>query len=498
MSGAEFDESVQRAAAGFERAGVQAGDCVALFLRNDLSFLIASRAVGWVGACAVPVNWHLAGEELSYILDDCEASVLIVHADLWYRVQANIPSHINCIVVETSLDLRDAYNLNEDLCRVPAGLTVWSDWLASTAPITTPARIGPSSMIYTSGTTGHPKGVRRPTPSPQEVKQVIEFRSRVYGCRAGVRGIVPGPLYHSAPNAYAMQSTGIGELIVIMPKFNPEEFLRLIETYQLTGAIMVPIMFIRLLKQYEQLREKYDLSSMEFIIHAAAPCPIDVKRRMIEWFGPVINEFYGSTESGAVTACSSKQALANLGTVGKVVPEADIRILDNDGIILPPGKIGEIYSRFDLYGNFDYNKRPDERSKIDIDRHITSGDMGYLDEEGFLYIVDRAKDLVISGGVNIYPAEIEAVLHSHPMVKDCAVFGIPDDEFGESLMAVIEPDENADPDPRTIQAFLREHLANFKIPRSIEFARNLPREDSGKIFKRRIRDAYWEGTGRNI
>jgi len=282
-----------------------------------------------------------------------------------------------------------------------------------------------------------------------------------------------------------------------VPRFDAEDTLRLIEDYKLTGAIMVPIMFIRMLKLSEDVRHKYDLSSLEFIIHAAAPCPADVKKAMIEWFGPVINEFYGSTESNAVTALNSEQALAKPGSVGKTVEEADIRILDENGNILPSNTIGEIYSRFPLL-DFTYHGKPEARAEIDQDGYITSGDMGYMDEDGYLFIADRAKDMVISGGVNIYPAEIEAVLHNYPGLKDCAVFGIPDEEFGESVMAVLEVEPGNSISIDHVKSFLREHLAGFKVPRFIEIGKDLPREDSGKIFKRRLRDKYWENSGRKI
>jgi len=498
MSPAEFDDAVLRAASGLKAAGVDQDDCVAIFLQNDIPFLIASQAAGRLGAYAVPVNWHLAGEELTYILNDCEAKILVIHANLWHRVKADIPDNIPCVIVEFSEDMRALFNLSHEECAVPAGQINWADWLAEMEPITEAPKMAPSSMLYTSGTTGHPKGVRRALPTPEVAKAAVDFRSRNYGCRKGVRSVIPGPLYHSAPNSYAIQSARIGELVVIMPRYDSEEFLRLVDTYKLTGAVMVPIMFIRLLKLPEEVRQKYDLSSMEFVIHAAAPCPVDVKRQIIDWFGPVINEFYGSTESGAVTLCTSEHSLAYPGTVGKVVAEADMRILDENGNILPPGQIGEIYTRFDMYQAFDYNKRSDERAKIDIDGYITSGDMGYINEEGYVFIADRAKDMVISGGVNIYPAEIEAVLHNFPHVKDCAVFGIPDEEFGESLLAVVEPDGETELQTDAIIAYLREHLAGYKVPRRIEFGRDLPREDSGKIFKRRLRDAYWQEAGRTI
>jgi long-chain acyl-CoA synthetase len=257
-------------------------------------------------------------------------------------------------------------------------------------------------------------------------------------------------------------------------------------------------MFIRLLKLPEDVRRKFDVSSLKFIIHAAAPCPHDVKRAMIEWWGPVINEFYGSTESSAVTLANSADTLAKPGTVGRAVEGAELRILDDDGRILPAGEVGEIFTRFAELPDFTYHNKPDERAKIDRDGFITSGDVGYLDADGYLFLCDRKRDMVISGGVNIYPAEIEAVLHAMPGVKDCAVFGIPDAEFGEKLMAVVEPADTAALSPGEVQAYLRGHLADYKVPKAIKIARNLPREDSGKIFKRRLRDPYWQKEGRRI
>lgn len=493
----EFDEDIRRAAGGFSSLGVESGDCVGIFMRNDIPFLTANRAASYVGAYAVPINWHLAGEELTYILEDCGAKILVIHADLWVRVRDAIPLSTRCLVVETPLDIAGAYGINADTCQVPETQLSWDSWLANQAPLSEPPVSGPSSMLYTSGTTGHPKGVCRVPLNGQGAAELRDFRSRVYGCAPRARCLVPGPLYHSAPNGYALQASRISDLLVIMPRFEGEEVLRLIEAYRLTAAMMVPIMFIRLLKLPEDTRNAFDLSSLEFIIHAAAPCPADIKQKMIEWFGPVINEFYGSTESSAVTACNSEQALAKPGSVGQVVPEADIRILDEAGNVLPQNRIGEIYTRFPLM-DFTYNGQPAARAAIERDGYITSGDMGYLDEDGYLFIADRVKDMVISGGVNIYPAEIESVLHNYPGIKDCAVFGVPDDEFGESLMAVLEAEEPETFSVACLQTYLREHLAGFKVPRTVEIAADLPREDSGKIFKRRLRDFYWQEAGRRI
>ncbi|MDO6459678.1 acyl-CoA synthetase [Granulosicoccaceae sp. 1_MG-2023] len=497
LSHEDFQDHIRRAAAGLQKLGVEKGDCVAIFMRNDIPFLTASHAANHIGAFAVPVNWHLAGEELRYILDDCAARVLVIHADLWRRVHEAIPQGIRCLVVETPDDLAVPFGLDAAACKVPDGMTDWQSWLDDQQALSSPPQAGLSSMLYTSGTTGHPKGVRRNALDAQQAAIMRDFRSRVYGCAPGARCVVPGPLYHSAPNGYSMQASKVSDLLVIVPRFDSESFLSLIEEYRLTASIMVPIMFIRMLKLPDAVRLKYDISSMTFIIHVAAPCPPDIKRRMIEWFGPVINEFYGSTESGAVVTCNSEQALAKPGTVGKVVPEADVRILDEQGRQLPPNTVGEIYSRFPIH-DFTYNGKPEARAEIDRDGYITSGDMGYMDEDGFLFIADRVKDMVISGGVNIYPAEIESVLHNYPGIRDCAVFGVPDEEFGESVMAVLETEPEVSLSIDELRSYLRAHLAGFKVPRQIEIGQDLPREDSGKIFKRRLRDRYWQEAGRRI
>jgi long-chain acyl-CoA synthetase len=283
-----------------------------------------------------------------------------------------------------------------------------------------------------------------------------------------------------------------------MPRFEPEELLHLIERERIDTIFMVPTMFIRLLKLPEAVRRKYDVSSLRHVIHAAAPCPADVKRAMIEWWGPVIYEFYGSTESGAVTFATSEDALKKPGTVGRITPGAELRFVGEDGRVLEQGEIGEIYSRIAAHPDFTYHNKPEKRAEIEREGFITSGDVGYIDSDGYVFLCDRKRDMVISGGVNIYPAEIEAVLHSVAGVKDCAVFGIPDAEFGEVLMAVIEPQAGAKLDLAEIRAHLKASLADYKVPKHIEMQAGLPREDSGKIFKRRLRDPYWEREGRRI
>jgi long-chain acyl-CoA synthetase len=284
----------------------------------------------------------------------------------------------------------------------------------------------------------------------------------------------------------------------MMPRFDAEELLRLIEAERIDTVFMVPTMFIRLLKLPEALRKKYDTSSLRHVIHAAAPCPADVKRAMIQWWGPVVYEYYGSTESSALTFANSADALNKPGTVGKVLDGVELRFLGEDGDPLPQGEIGEIYSKVAANPDFTYHNKPEKRAEIERDGFITSGDVGYIDADGYVFICDRKRDMVISGGVNIYPAEIEAALHAVAGVHDCAVFGIPDDEFGEALMAVVEPQAGVTLDVASIRAQLKASLADYKVPKHVEILKSLPREDSGKIFKRRLRDPYWERAGRRI
>lgn len=356
----------------------------------------------------------------------------------------------------------------------------------------------PANMIYTSGTTGHPKGVRRHAPTPEQVAASEPTRAMIYGLKSGARGLLPGPLYHSAPNSFGLRAGRLGGALVLMPRFEPEQFLALIEAEKVDTIFMVPTMFIRLMKLPQAVREKYDMSSLRHVIHAAAPCPADVKRAMIEWWGPVIHEFYGSTEAGAVTLANSQDALDKPGTVGKVAPWAEMRVAGDDGRWLGQGEIGEIYSRIAANPDFTYHNKPEKRAEIERDGFITSGDVGYIDADGYVFICDRKRDMVISGGVNIYPAEIEAALHAIPGVHDCAVFGIPDQEFGEALMAVVEPQPGVTLDIASVRARLKTKLADYKVPKHLEITADLPREDSGKIFKRRLRDPYWAKAGRSI
>jgi long-chain acyl-CoA synthetase len=497
-SHAEVADRADRIASGLQKLGVRPGDSVCMLMRNDIAFLEAAYAAMRLGAYGVPINWHFKPEEIEYILKDSGTSVLIGHADMLHGLREAVPAGITVLSVPTPPEVLSSYKIDPDHLATPDFATDMESWLSQHQPYDGPAVPQPQNMIYTSGTTGHPKGVRRDAPTPEQTAAAERMRAMIYGLKPGARALLPGPLYHSAPNSFGIRSGRLGGVLVLMPRFDAEEFLRLIERDKIDTIFMVPTMFIRLMKLPEAVRSKYDMSSLRHVIHAAAPCPADVKRAMIDWWGPVIHEFYGSTESGAVTFATSEDALKKPGTVGKISPGAELRFIGEDGRVLPAGHIGEIYSRIAANPDFTYHNKPEKRIEIDRDGFITSGDVGYIDADGYVFICDRKRDMVISGGVNIYPAEIEAVLHAIPGVHDCAVFGIPDAEFGEALMAVVEPQPCAALDAEDVRARLKGSLADYKVPRHIEIRSELPREDSGKIFKRRLRDPYWEQAGRKI
>jgi long-chain acyl-CoA synthetase len=495
---AEVADRVARIAGGLHQLGVKQGDCVCILMRNDIAFIETAYAAMRLGAYGVPVNWHFKVEEINYILRDSGTSVLVGHADMLHQLREAIPTGVTVLSVPTPPEILKTYKIDPDARGKPDFAIEFESWLAEQQPYDGPVVPQPSNMIYTSGTTGNPKGVRRNAPTPEQAAAAEGMRAMIYGLKPGARALLPGPLYHSAPNSFGLRAGRLGGVLVIMPRFDPEEFLRLIEAQRIDTIFMVPTMFIRLMKLPEEVRRKYDVSSLRHVIHAAAPCPPDVKRAMIEWWGPVIYEFYGSTESGAVTFANSEDALKKPGTVGKISPGAELRFVGEDGRVLPPGAIGEIYSCIAVQPDFTYHNKPGKRAEIERDGFITSGDVGYIDADGYVFICDRKRDMVISGGVNIYPAEIETVLHAVPGVHDCAVFGIPDDEFGEALMAVVEPQPGVTLDVADIRKQLKEQLADYKVPKHVEIQQNLPREDSGKIFKRRLRDPYWERAGRRI
>lgn len=496
---ADLDKTIAKAVSGFTELGLGEGSAVALMMRNDIAFFEAAVAANGAGANTVPINWHLKAAEAGHILHDSGAAALVCHRDLLPQIASEIPRGLPTFVVETPAEIARAYNLGPAPCPDSIQLLPWSDWVEAHRPFEgAPGRGG--SMIYTSGTTGTPKGVVRPRPDPAHLAAMDRISATTYGLKPddGIVVLMNGPMYHSAPYSYAMLAFRHRCSIVLQPRFDPEDLLRLIEQHRVTHMHMVPTMFVRLLRLPEETRRRYDLSSLRFIVHGAAPCPPEVKQAMIRWWGPVINEYYGSTETGIPVWHASEEALRKPGTVGRAIEGGIVRIFDPEGCALPPGEVGEIYVRQTALLDFTYHGNAAARTEVGREGLVTVGDVGYLDEDGYLFLCDRKRDLVISGGVNIYPAEIEAVLIAMPGVRDCAVFGIPDDEYGEQLCACIEPETGSSLDAMAVQEFLGARLANYKVPKLVRFLEALPREDSGKIFKRRLREPYWTGRPRKI
>jgi long-chain acyl-CoA synthetase len=476
-------------------AGVEHGDRVGIVLRNEPTFLAISAACSQMGAVAVPINWHSRGRELEHVLSHSGASAVFVHSDLVATVEEVLPETVPLIEVpvppETAARYGDAPATGRH--------ALLDDWIAAARPRADAAASARMSLIYTSGTTGLAKGVMREAMGAEESQQVAAATLAAMGLRPGMRTLITAPMYHAAPNAQAVFALALGIELTIMPRFEPEEFLRLLEAQRITHAQTVPTMFVRLLDLPDEVRGRYDLSSLECVVHAAAPCPVHVKRRMIEWLGPVILEYYGATEIGIVVACDSHEWLAHEGTVGKPLGNADIHVFGPAGELLAPGETGEVYIRPPGYWpGFTYLDQEDRRREIDRDGYITIGDIGRVDEDGYLYLSDRARDMVISGGANIYPAEIEACLLELEGVRDVAVFGIPDDDFGEAVAAHVEAEPTAGLTAAAVRDHVGSRLSGYKVPKVVVFDDNLPREETGKIFKRRIRQRYWQDAGRNI
>ncbi len=500
MTQAQLLENVARAATGFSAAGIGFEDTVAIMLRNDYPFFEASMAANSLGAHAVPINWHFQSEEAGYILRDSQAKALVIHADLLPQIRCGIPPGVQVYVVQTPAEIQKAYGIVAEQCEVPQGAVSWEDWLCAQQPQNLAPPPPPSSMIYTSGTTGHPKGVRREPFTQETTAKFVEMVAFAFGLNpdGNFRTVITGPMYHAAPNAYALWAAKNGGFCILQPRFDAEELLQQIERYRITHLHMVPTMFVRLLKLPDEVKKKYDLSSLEFVVHAAAPCAPDVKRQMIDWWGPVINEYYGGSETGAVVFHTSEEALRKPGTVGRAIKNGTVRIYDGEGNQLAANQVGEVYLWLEGFPDFTYNGADEKRQQAEREGLVCIGDVGYLDEDGYLFLCDRKHDLVISGGVNIYPAEIEAALIGMPGINDCAVFGIPDEEFGEALCAYIEPEAGRELSKDEVSGYLSTRLARYKVPKLIEFSKALPREDSGKIFKRKLRAPYWESTGRQI
>lgn len=484
---AQIDAEATRVASGFTAAGVVSGGTVAIMMRNDFPFFTATLAASMIEATATPINWHFTAKEAAYLLGDCAARILVVHADIWWKIGPDIPLQVldgmTIVAVPTPEDIARAYGIPAAACRVPEGVLDWTDWTMRQPEWSGPPPKPQSAMIYTSGTTGQPKGVRRLGPTP------ITRRGNYNSFVEGAQNLVVTPMYHSAPSRNALGAFYTGGEIVLQPRFDAEQFLALVARHRISHVFIVPTMMVRLLKLPPEVRARYDVSSLDHVVHAGAPCPPEVKRQIIDWWGPVIYEYYGGTETGAVTYCSSRESIERPGTVGRAVPDATIRILDKDGNECSTNVPGEVFCRLHVMPDFTYHGQPEERARIERHGLITCGDIGYLDADGYLFLTDRKSDMVISGGVNIYPAQIEAVLISHPDILDCAVFGLPDDDLGETVAVALLPVEGRKVSSRDVQGFLADKIAHYMIPRLAITLSELPRDASGKMFKRKLRES---------
>jgi long-chain acyl-CoA synthetase len=480
-----------RIAGGLATLGVGAGDRVAVVLRNELEFVEVTVGAGLLGAVPVPVNWHWREEEVGYLLADSGSRVAFVHSDLVPVLEAARPDGVPLIEVAPTPALATAFGLAGDALRPTGRHAELDSWLAAQPAWEGPPVLAPMGMIYTSGTTGVPKGIVRAQQDEEQRGRLTALVFEAFGLNPALRTLIPAPLYHSAPNVHMTVSAAAGIDLTLMPRFDPEEFCRLVQQRRIQHAQMVPTMFVRLLALPERVRAGYDMSSLVAVVHAAAPCPPALKQGMIDWLGPIIQEYYGSSETGIVVACDSAQALAHPGTVGRACQDGDVHILDAAGAVLPPGQVGGVYLRTpSCWPDFSYHGAAEKRRAMERDGYVTVGDVGYLDAEGYLYLTDRAIDMVISGGVNIYPAEIEACLSGLPGVRDVAVFGIPDAEYGEALAAHVDADPQAGLTEQDVRGHVRARLAGYKVPKVVVFDHHLPREDSGKLFKRRLRERY--------
>jgi len=489
IPGEVFFAGCQRAASALRAAGVGEGDVVAVLLTNGPAALEVMAAARSIGALWCPINWHFKTEEVQFILLDSAAKVLVADAALLGALHGLRTQGLAVFVARSS---------DERVAAAVSGAASWASWRDGTARASVAPCAPRGAMFYTSGTTGRPKGIRRAPATAQQAATALEVMRRVLGLEPGMRALLSAPMYHSAPNSYALGAANEQAELFIEARFDAERTLQLIEQHRITHAYLVPTMYVRLLRLPEAVRGRYDLSSMRFVASTGSPCPPRVKRAMIDWWGPVIHEAYGASELGYMTMLDSHDALCKPGSAGRPLPGVTLAILDEQGHAMPRGAAGLIYVNQPAFSDFDYVGNHAARERMERDGLKTLGDVGYLDDDGFLFIVDRSADLVISGGANIYPAEIEAVLHTLPGVVDCAVFGIPDEEFGESLAAAVQCSGTAALSVADVREHLRVHLADFKVPKVIEFHAELPREDTGKIFKRRLREPYWAGLTRRI
>ncbi|MEU8542496.1 acyl-CoA synthetase [Streptomyces sp. NPDC048717] len=467
---------------GLRAAGLERGDALAVVLPNGPELLTAYLAAVQAGLYLVPVNHHLVGSEIAWIVADSGARLLLAHER--FAGAAALAAD------EAGLAPAGRFAVGRIAGFRPYGA------LLDGQPAAAPAdRTLGWVMNYTSGTTGRPRGIRRPLPGVLPEETHLGGFLGIFGIRpfGGNVHLVCSPLYHTAVLQFAAAALHLGHPLVVMDKWSPEEMLRLVETHRCTHTHMVPTQFHRLLALPEETRGRYDVSSMRHALHGAAPCPEHVKRAMIEWWGPCVEEYYAASEGGG-TFATAEDWLKKPGTVGRAWPISELAVFDDDGNRLPPGRLGTVYMKMRT-GGFRYHKDEAKTARGRIGDFFTVGDLGVLDEDGDLFLRDRKIDMIISGGVNIYPAEIEAALLAHPAVADAAVFGIPHPDWGEEVKAVVEPAEGHPPGPELAAALLRHcagRLASYKHPRSVDFIAVMPRDPNGKLYKRHLRATYGE------
>ena len=475
---------------GLRARGLGHGDCVATFLPNGAPMMELYLAVAQAGMFLVPINWHLTGPEAAYILEDCDAKAFVSDERF----------------ADTAKKAADEAGMKPEQCFAVGSVDGFESYegLKAGQSSELPAdRTSGLVMNYTSGTTGRPKGVRRKLSplDPDTSGTLTSVFLMMFGMTQEDDNvhICGSPLYHTAVLTFASSALHLGHAVVLMDKWTPESMLALIDQYKVSNSHMVPTQFNRLLTLPEDVRKKYDVSSLRWMVHAAAPCPQDTKWKMFDWWGDCIYEYYAASEGGG-TLVTPEQWKKYPGTVGTAWANSEVRILDDDGNDVPTGEIGTVWMKMGA-AEFEYHKAPEKTAENRRGEYFTVGDVGYLNEDDFLFLSDRKSDMIISGGANIYPAEIEKDMQACPGVADVAVFGIPNDDWGEEVKAVIQPDEGVAPDEafrERIYAFCKDHIAKFKTPRTIDFIEEMPRDPNGKLYKRKLRDPYWEGQERQI
>ncbi|HEY4204669.1 MAG TPA: acyl-CoA synthetase [Xanthobacteraceae bacterium] len=478
----ELDDLSNQGAQLFRSLGLKAGDHIALLMENRLAFMEICWAAQRSGLYYTAISRYLTQDEIDYIVKDCGAKVVITSPKCATQISG---------LLGNAADAPIFYMIDDP----EPGFRSWDKEIAQQPAKPIADEVAGYDMLYSSGTTGRPKGIKRAHEhGPIDVPNPFLKLLCATMCGMGQDSIYlsPAPLYHAAPLRFNMMAITLGGTSVIMEHFDAEDFLRLVEKHKITQSQLVPTMFVRMLKLPDELRAKYNVSTLKGAVHAAAPCPVDVKARMIEWWGPVLIEYYAGSEGNGVTVSNSQQWLSHRGTVGKAVV-GSIKILDEEGGERPIGEIGTVY--FADAPVFTYHNDPEKTQRAFNDKGwSTLGDVGYLDAEGFLYLTDRKSYMIISGGVNIYPQETEDVLITYPKVADVAVFGVPNEEMGEEVKAVVQPHDMSRAGKELeaeLIAFCRQHLSPIKCPKSIDFAAELPRTPTGKLVKRHLRDKYW-------